>query len=167
MGGSPANSRETFDARVDQRGPWDCWNWIGYVGGCGYGKLNWAGKSHGSHRVAFFLWHGRWPRSGMAVMHLCHNRICCNPCHLKEGTPQENSETMIAVGRQAKGETHGRAKLTSSQVKDIRQRYQDVRGKHGIITELAKEFKVSFSLVQQIVHNQNWRCLLRPPREEF
>lgn len=63
----------------------------------GYGQTRikqggrWRGA--GAHQVAYYLATGRWERKaeGRLVRHLCHNRLCCNPAHLKGGTPLDNS----------------------------------------------------------------------------
>lgn len=63
----------------------------------GYGqtrvRMDGRWRSAGAHQVAYFLATGRWERKadGRLVRHLCHNRPCCNPAHLRGGTPLDNS----------------------------------------------------------------------------
>lgn len=63
----------------------------------GYGQvrieLDGRKRAAGAHQVAHYLATGRWERrdDGRLVRHLCHNRRCCNPRHLKGGTPRENT----------------------------------------------------------------------------
>ena len=70
-----------------------CWNWIGFIND-GYGKFNikdvdgkW--KQYFSHRVSWSI-HGRKFTDGMVLDHICRNRKCINPDHLREVTPEEN-----------------------------------------------------------------------------
>ncbi|WP_313011371.1 HNH endonuclease signature motif containing protein [Brevundimonas sp.] len=68
----------------------------------GYGQSRikkdgrWRGA--GAHQVAYYQATGRWERQaeGRLIRHLCHNRLCCNPAHLRGGTPAENGEDRIA-----------------------------------------------------------------------
>lgn len=63
----------------------------------GYGqtrvKMDGRWRAAGAHQVANFLSTGRWERKseGRLVRHLCHNRRCCNPAHLRGGTPLQNA----------------------------------------------------------------------------
>lgn len=84
--------------RVDRRsGAAACWPWTGKLTGNGYGrtrvKENGQWRSAGAHQVAYYVATGRWERrsEGRLVRHLCHNRPCCNPRHLRGGTPLDNA----------------------------------------------------------------------------
>jgi len=67
-----------------------CWEWQG----CrhykdGYGQIKYRGKTLQVHRVAYALYIGEIP-GGMTVEHLCKNRLCCNPAHLRLLSHEEN-----------------------------------------------------------------------------
>lgn len=69
---------------------WDaCWEWSGAKTSDGYGHTSWLGVMWGCHRLAV-LDRQRYLSAGHVVMHLCQNRACCNPAHLKEGTYMDN-----------------------------------------------------------------------------
>jgi len=108
-----------FWAKVNIRGPAQCWEWQGYRTDLGYGQFKLAGKTRKAHRLAYALGHGRQPAKSN-VCHRCDNPRCCNPHHLFLGTKAENSADMVAKGRSAKGGCHSQAKLTEPQVLFIR-----------------------------------------------
>jgi hypothetical protein len=90
--------------------------------------------------------------------HSCHNRACCNPEHIREGTAKENTKDMLDANRQApkeltirRGENHGMSKLTNAQVTEIR-RLQGSESVHHI----ARQFKVSPSVVSNIHLRKTW-----------
>lgn len=98
MTGGEIEIAASWRSRVDRRGgPDACWPWRGGLGTHGYGatriKENGRWRSAGAHQVAHYLASGRWERKaeGRQVRHLCHNRLCCNPAHLRGGTALENS----------------------------------------------------------------------------
>jgi hypothetical protein len=100
-----------------------CHLWTGALGERGYGAVRFAGKVHRAHRVAFKLEHGRWPAPN--ALHHCDNHPCVNPGHLFEGTNRDNTDDMIAKGRQGeprrfRGEAHASTKLSDAAVMDIR-----------------------------------------------
>lgn len=85
-----------------------CWLWIGALNSSGYGKLNTRFKrgprkgkvkSGLAHRVALVEFTGRRLTTKSVVLHLCNNRRCCNPAHLKGGTQRANVRQCVADGR--------------------------------------------------------------------
>lgn len=161
-----------FRAKVDTKGPDDCWNW--YARGTtinGYGKFFMSldpdqitkpearqprkGEFR-AHRVAYVIAYGLDPGS-LDVCHSCDNRACCNPSHLFLGTRKENLQDMSHKGRGKKtglkGRDNPRAKLNDEDVLEIRARYacQPVGHKR-----LAKDYGVARSLVHRIVNGTAW-----------
>ena len=81
------NSR--FWSKVDKTN--ECWNWLGTEHSAGYGKFSIDGKYHYAHRVSYEKLVGEIP-PGMEINHICHNRKCVNPDHLRVTTPKQNNE---------------------------------------------------------------------------
>lgn len=83
----------------------ECWVWGGAKDGAGYG-IKWfkPNKVVGVHRLAYAWVHGPIPK-GMSVMHTCDNPPCCNPNHLRLGTPHENALDMKAKRRGGNNKT--------------------------------------------------------------
>ena len=84
------------------RDPDKCWGWKAGFNNKGYGQIG-AGGEHGkilkAHRVAWELYNDRKIPEGMCVLHSCDNRSCCNPNHLRLGTPADNARDMVDRGR--------------------------------------------------------------------
>lgn len=76
-----------FWARVDKTG--SCWEWSGKLTRQGYGYVSHARKVLRAHRVSLEL-HGREIPEGLVVDHICRNRKCVNPDHLRVVTNKEN-----------------------------------------------------------------------------
>lgn len=96
--------RERFEAKVDRRGPDECWPWTGSVGSHGYGQIK--GPDHRrpvlAHRVAHELYIGPIPPR-FQVDHVaergCTLKTCVNPAHLEAITQRENIRRQKAAGR--------------------------------------------------------------------
>lgn len=78
----------------------DCWEWHGKVSSRGYGVMHTPySSSTPAHKVSFIL-HGGSIAPGNLVDHICRNRKCVNPAHLREATIRqnttENSESVAA-----------------------------------------------------------------------
>lgn len=78
-----------FWARVDRRGPDECWQWTGFRNRRGYGHIGRGTTTLLAHRVAYELVVGPIPE-GLTLDHLCCNTSCCNPAHLDPCTRSEN-----------------------------------------------------------------------------
>lgn len=107
---------ERFVAKVDRRGPDECWLWQAAVSSTGYGQFH-PSKTEQctAHSFAFRLEHGEIP-DGMVVDHECHNRdracpggreckhrLCVNPAHL---VPRSNDENLRRGPRFNGSKTH-------------------------------------------------------------
>lgn len=77
-----------------------CWNWNASKKK-GYGCFYFEKRIHSSHRVAFEIANGPIP-AGMLIDHICHNRGCVNPNHLRLATTKQNAEHRLG----AQGNNH-------------------------------------------------------------
>lgn len=152
--------KHDFASMIDRSGGEDaCWPWKGYTLPNGYGQTRHAGKKVLTHRLVFFLEHGRWPEP--CCLHRCDNPPCCNPMHLFEGTQTDNMNDMTIKGRRAKvrgmiGVGNPAAKLSENDVRDIRANHALCRVTQ---TELARRFGVSIVMIGNIVHGRSWKTL--------
>ena len=150
---------ERFSSYVHRRADHQCWNWIGAIRKPGgYGQISeWKNKRRttlAAHRLAWEFSFGPIP-GDLIVRHMCHNRLCCNPTHLLLGTSKDNFDDKIKANRAGdsvmkKGEENMNAKLTSTQVQEIR------KIQNQTIRQIAKDYGVSKSLIGVIRNNQIW-----------
>lgn len=149
----PAQAIERFWSHVDICSPDQCWPWTSCVNP--YGRFWFKGIEYKASRVAYWLEYGidLGPNS---ACHSCDNPPCCNPAHIFKGSHAENIADMYAKGRKRIGEQHHRAKLTATQVREIRERHSS--GGVQILT-LSREYGVSRASIGSIVHRRNWKQL--------
>lgn len=116
-----------IEARVEFELNTGCWLWAGGYAGNGYGWLSASG--------------------------------CVNPNHLFVGDQAANMRDAARKGRLRYcvqvGELHSRAKLTASQVAEIRSRYRRA-GRYSNSRELANAYGVSTGTIRQIASGVRW-----------
>ena len=138
----------------------DCKFWHKSTDRDGYGQVVVDGKRLLAHRLAYCEFNNLnySDIKGKIVRHKCDNPTCVNPLHLELGSHADNMADRAVRNRAAKGEAHGRAKLSEVDIKTIRDRY--IRGSkvHGS-TAIAKDFGVAFQTVSKIVNRHKWQSV--------
>lgn len=153
---------ERFWAKVDRRGPQECWVWTASPGVERYGRFSINNKGHPPSRVSWMLHFGPIP-DGMFVCHHCDNTRCVNPAHLFLGTNADNVADMIRKGRgrgpppwngRRAGAKNQNAKLTEEAVRTIRALSKSVRR-----SELAKRYGVCKATIDHLLTGRTWSSL--------
>lgn len=108
---APQAVADRFWAKVDVRGPDDCWLWTAYKSKYGYGSFKPANDVSPvmAHRWAYECVTRQPIPQGLTLDHLCRVRHCCNPRHLEPVTVSvnvERSSLMESVHRRQKVRTH-------------------------------------------------------------
>lgn len=106
------------------------------------------------HRKVHYEATGEWPE---VVRHICDNARCIEPTHLRSGTQIDNVADMDERGRRTDqrnfGEDNGRAVLTDSECKYIRDHY--IKGSRTNGTPaLAAMFNTGTSQIWRIVNDK-------------
>lgn len=84
-----------------------CWLWTGSK--CkGHGKVWFAGKLHGVHRLVYEYVKGP-VREGLELDHTCKMRACWNPAHVEPVTHKVNLERGTSANREKKHCPRGHA----------------------------------------------------------
>ncbi len=154
----PISMGDRFWSKVKKTDDDSCWIWLRAKSDKGYGKFSWGhAKWIPAHRVAFFLFHGRWP--SFFACHRCDNRACCNPAHLFDGTQKENLADANSKMRlngshpSAAGEGNHQAKLTWDSVGLIREERARIGTSYN---KLAGKFGVSKRAIISVVKYYTW-----------
>jgi hypothetical protein len=72
----------------------ECWIWTaGRRGDQGYGAMWVGGTRLYAHRLSYQIEHGEIP-AGRVIDHICRNRLCVRPTHLRAVTQKQNSENL-------------------------------------------------------------------------
>lgn len=148
--------RARFWSKVDQRGPEECWPWLAYCKPNGYGQfVLHKGAFRTASRIALALTLGRPLENKEVACHHCDNPPCCNPAHLFVGDNRANILDSVAKGRanRARGVDTPSNRLTEQQVRDIRSH----TGRHGLTTDLARQYGVAFSTIKKIRNYEKWK----------
>jgi hypothetical protein len=113
------------------------------------------------HVLVCEAFHGARPSSNHCVAHNDGNAAIVHADNLRWATYKENSEDMVRHGHSLVGEKNPRARLTESDVREIRRIYAaskiDGRVKPGTRQELAAQFCVNLTLIKDVVAHRSWR----------
>lgn len=126
-----------------------CWEWTGKLNSCGYGDVQVPGFHYWrTHRVAFALLVSSLT-PGLYVLHTCHNRRCCNPYHLYEGTHSDNMNDMVDSGRSMTG-LRGGNKLDLAG----RERLVALWNSGATAKECAEDFGISVAYAKELLKKE-------------
>lgn len=145
-------TRKKFIAKVEISGTDECWLWKAGFQSRGYGSFGCNGKTYLAHRVSYVIHKGIIP-DGKIIMHLCDNKKCVNPNHLKVGTIAENNRAALPRRKSLTQELHVKSKLTTDDVRAIRKLRAENKFAYPI---LARKFNVSVNTIGRIVRKEYW-----------
>jgi len=111
-----------------------------------------------AHRAVWEVINGPIPEGeghhGTVVLHICDNRLCCNPAHLRLGTQADNVRDMDAKGRRVavlrQGEEHHMTKITEDDVRAI-------RASNEPRAALAARYDMSIGGIKTIRAKRTWK----------
>ena len=136
-----------------------CLEWIGAIGGNGYGSFGVApGIVSDAHRVAFVLAHGAVP-ANLAVRHKCHNTHCVQAEHLRTGTHADNMRDMKDAGRGCVGPGSRRRRLSAKDAtglfgsRFLKMPLKDVSKAWGVSASTAKAVRGGRAYAETIDHH--------------
>lgn len=147
----------SFWAKVDVRGPDECWPWKRSCTPRGYGKVS---ATEYAHRRAYEIAVGPIP-PGMEVLHSCDCPPCCNPRHLRAGSHAENmieaSERRRFRPADTRAHRSANARLTWDAVDDLKRRHADGESMRSI----ARSLGVCHRTVADAIHGRKWKAEAR------
>jgi len=145
-----AKAEARFWAKVQKRGPTECWPWTASKHKLGYGNFRIGGRSGATaaaHRVSACLSHPDFDES-LDYLHSCDNPPCCNPAHLIGGTHQDNMTDMTVKERNRTARPgNGFIKIDANGRLDIAAMFAGGLNKSAI----ARVFDISPTRVRQIL----------------
>jgi hypothetical protein len=152
-----------FWKKVNKKSSEECWEWTASIMNSGYGqffvKENSKIKAYSSHRFSWMLAYGEI-HDGLCVLHKCDNKICVNPVHLFLGTAKDNRIDAVQKGEcrgsYNQGTKNSHAKLSESDVREIRRLYKENK---MFYTEISKLYPISSTQIGYIIRNKSWKDL--------
>lgn len=164
-----STNEQRFWAKVDRRGPDECWPWLAYRDACGYGAVLYREQAESglssavlrAHRVSFLINVGPIA-DGLRVCHSCDNPPCVNPAHLFLGTQADNVRDMVTKGRKfvMRGEGHPNAKITLADVAWIRW----ARGYAGVpYGRIGRAYGIGKAAARRAALGLHWADRREPP----
>lgn len=158
---------QRFWAKVDKRGPDECWPWLGKPDHDGYGRIREGGKdtqSRPAHRISWEIANGQKMPADKLACHSCSTAICVNPKHIYPGTYLDNGQDCARAGREKeqRGSKHALTKLTEADVLAMR---TAVANGEATGRALALRYGIRESTVSYILAGKTWQHVPMPPRK--
>lgn len=97
----PDDVKARFWAKVDVRGPDECWPWTSSATPAGYGRFQFLRRAWSATHISLSI-DGRPRINGLLALHSCDNPRCVNPAHLWWGNYVDNAKDMTDRGRCAR-----------------------------------------------------------------
>lgn len=113
-------------------------------------------KSKSAHRLVLEAFVGPCPE-GLQCRHLDGNPSNNKLSNLKWGTRKKNMADREKHGRHDKGSNSVKAKLTEADIPIIRKRLKDANYRRGILTAIAKDYKVDAATIRDIRDGLTWK----------
>lgn len=118
----------------------------------GYGAALYRGRKVNASRVMCEMAHGEPPTLEYEAAHICGNRPCCNPRHLRWDTRAGNFADKLLHGTHNRGDRNPLAIITEDNVDQIR----SMRGSKSQ-AEIGRMFGIHQSTVCKIQLGNGWR----------
>lgn len=130
-----------------------CWQWKASKTPGGYGFFNVSRTiKKTAHRYSYEVYVGEIP-DGLFLLHICDNRSCVNPDHLRPGTHQENMADM-----KAKGRTAMTARMNSKLNQRLANEIRDLMALAPMTAkEIASAYGIHKSITYQIASGKSWK----------
>ena len=131
----------------------ECLQWPFATRSNGYGAAFHNGKYTSAHRAMCIEAHGAAPNGIIDATHLCGNRSCVNPKHLRWADRAQNQADRLAHGTDGRGERHYRSKLNEESVRCILAE----RPRGARVFEMAADLGVSDGAIYSVLTGKNWK----------
>jgi len=154
-GNTPGFARDFIESIAIPFSGDECLEWPFATDQFGYGMVADKGKPSRAHRVVCEAVNGKPASQKLHAAHICGNRACVNPRHIRWATARENALDKFCHGTDTRGERNNKARLTERDVLEIRRDYKTVRS-----TDLAKRYGVAESTISEAAKGRTWRWLL-------
>lgn len=118
----------------------DCWEWKGTLINKGYGWLRCNKRRWLAHRLSYIINNGEIPKD-KEILHICDNRKCINPKHLRLGTRKDNIQDMIKKGRMNK---------------ERPSKYYQYKGIRKGLKFWAEKFNINYATLNNRVNRLGW-----------
>jgi hypothetical protein len=126
----------------------NCWNWTAGKFSTGYGQFSDNNrKPCKAHRFAYEYFVGPL-KEGLVCCHICNNRSCVNPNHLRLDSQSSNCIDMLKIKK------HNKQILSYEEVAQIKNELKNYY--RGQIKDLAHFYKVDPDTISQIKRGKRW-----------